>query len=287
MSRTQINIGKKIKALALDLDGTALLPNNTLGGYTIEVLKKVIACGIQVMLCTGRAIEAAEPFRAAIGAQGPMVFFNGAEVVDMPSAAMLDAALLDLEAADFGIDLVRSMGLHYQLYLPPGAYGSGKWEALLVEKLTPEAEMYREHTGIEPVVTDLKAAIKTPGLQGCVKAMFITEPERHDEIRKKLIDRFGQRIYVARTFPTFLEIMTTGVSKGAGLKTVMRHRGLDAASVLALGDEENDMLMFNAAGFSAAPSNAREKVKDAADFIFGSNAEEGLASFLEEIFYGG
>jgi Cof subfamily protein (haloacid dehalogenase superfamily) len=285
MSRAQINIGKKIKALALDLDGTALLPDNTLGGHTIDVLKKLIANGIQVMLCTGRAIEAAEPYRAAIGAQGPMVFFNGAEVVDMPSAAMLDAALLDLEVADFGIDLARSMGLHYQVYLPPGTYGSGRWEALLVEKLTPEAEMYREHTGIEPLVTDLKAAINTPGLRGCVKAMFITEPEMHDVIRKKMIERFGQRIYVARTFSTFLEIMTTGVSKGAGLKTVMRHRGLDAKSVLALGDEENDMLMFNVAGFSAAPSNAREKVQDAADFIFGSNAEEGLATFLEEIFY--
>jgi Cof subfamily protein (haloacid dehalogenase superfamily) len=287
MSRTQINIGKKIKALALDLDGTALLPDHALGGRTTEVLKKLIVDGIQVMLCTGRSIEAAEPYRAAIGAQGPMVFCNGAEVVDMPSAAMLDATLLDLEVADFGIDLARSMGYHYQFYLPPGAYGTGRWESLLVEKLTPEAVMYSEHTGLEPVVADLKAVINTPGLRGCVKAMFITEPEIHDEIRKKLIERFGQRIYVARTFPTYLEIMTTGVSKGAGLKTIMKHRGLDAASVLALGDEETDILMFNAAGFSAAPSNAREKVRGAADFIFGSNAEEGLASFLEEIFYKG
>jgi Cof subfamily protein (haloacid dehalogenase superfamily) len=287
MSRTQINIGKKIKALALDLDGTALLPDDTLGEHTIDVLKKLIASGIQVILCTGRSIEAAEPYRAAIGAQGPMVFFNGAEVVDMPSAALLEATLLDNEVADFGLDLARSMGLHYQIYLPSGTYGSGRWEALLVEELTPEAEMYREHTGIEPLVTDLKAAIKTPGLRGFVKAMFISDPAIHDEIREKMSERFGQRIYVTRTFSTFLEIMTTGVSKGAGLKTVMRHRGLDAASVLALGDEENDIFMFNTAGFSAAPSNAREKVQDAADFIFGSNAEEGLATFLEEIFYRG
>jgi hydroxymethylpyrimidine pyrophosphatase-like HAD family hydrolase len=47
--------------------------------------------------------------------------------------------------------------------------------------------------------------------------MFIVEPALHDEIRKKMIDRFDRRIYVARTFPTFLEVMNAGVSKGAGL----------------------------------------------------------------------
>jgi len=273
----------RIKALALDLDGTALMPDNTLGPRTIKVLRKLIAQGIHIIFCTGRAIEAAEQYRAAIGAQGPMVFFNGAEVVDVPSGKILSADLLDLEVVDFGIDIARNMGLHYQIYLPPGVE-SGKYEALLIDRPTPEAEMYRNHTGITPIVKDLKEAIGIPGLQGCIKAMFICDPAYHDEIRIKLLDRFGQSIYVARTYATFLEIMNAGVSKGEGLKTAMKHRGLDAKEVIALGDEENDLLMFNAAGFSAAPANAREKVKAAADYVFGSNAEEGLAAFLEEQF---
>jgi len=38
------------------------------------------------------------------------------------------------------------------------------------------------------------------------------------------------------------------------------------------------------AGFSAAPENAREKIREAADFVYGSNAEEGLAAYLEKTF---
>jgi Cof subfamily protein (haloacid dehalogenase superfamily) len=273
----------QIKALALDLDGTALMPDNTLGPRTVKILTKLIAPGVQVILCTGRAIEAAEKYRAAIGAEGPMVFFNGAEVVDMPSGKILSANLLDIEVVDFGIDTARSMGLHYQIYFPPGA-GSGKYEVLLIDKPSPEAEMYRRHTGITPIARDLKEAIGMPGLKGCVKAMFICDPKYHDEIRKKMTDRFGQSVYVARTLATFLEIMNAGVSKGEGLKTAMLYRGLDAKEVMALGDEESDLLMFNAAGFSAAPANAGEKVKAAAGYVFGPNAEEGLAAFLEDKF---
>jgi len=43
-------------------------------------------------------------------------------------------------------------------------------------------------------------------------------------------------------------------------------------------------MSFSVAGFSAAPSSAKEKVRNAADFIFGSNAEEGIVGFLEEVF---
>jgi Cof subfamily protein (haloacid dehalogenase superfamily) len=272
---------RTIKALALDLDGTALLPDNVLGGRTLRALKALMARGVEIIICTGRAIEGAEPYRAAIGTEGPMVYFNGAEIVDMPSGKVLSATLLDLDVVDFCIDLARAGGLHYQIYLPPAG---GGYEALLVEKATPEAEMYRRHTGIAPVVRNLKEAIAAPGLAGCIKAMFISDPALHEETRTKLLDRFGDRIYVARTFPTVLEVMDARVSKGAGLKTAMKHRGLEPEEVIALGDEENDLPMFGAAGFSAAPANAKEKVRAAAGRVFASNAGEGLAAFLEEMF---
>jgi Cof subfamily protein (haloacid dehalogenase superfamily) len=271
-----------IKALALDLDGTALRPDTTLSERTISVLKSCMGRGVQVILCTGRAVAGAERFRAAIGAEGPRVYYNGAEVVDMPSGAVLSAALLDLEAADFCVDLARRLDLHFQVFFPAVPGGAG--ETLMIEKDRPEAEMYRRHTGIHPVTGDLKKVIAGGGMPGCIKAMFIAEPGAQETIRSLLAERFGSRIYVARTFPTFLEIMTAGVSKGAGLRAAMKKRGLKAAEVLALGDEENDLPMFEAAGFSAAPANAKEKVREAAGVVIGSNAEDGAAEYLAALF---
>ena len=271
---------KKIKAIAIDLDGTALLPDTTLGEHTIKVLKELIKRNFQIIICTGRAIIASERYRTAIGAEGAMVYHNGAEVVDMPSGTILTTVLLKNTVVDFCVDIARSMGLHYQVYLSPS--GPGNPEILATEKYTDEAEMYRLHTGLVPLIQDIKTIISAPEPRSCIKGMFLCEPSFHDEIRQNLIKQFGDTIYITRTYPTFLEVMTAGVSKGEGLKIAMKYRGLNAESVLAAGDEENDLLMLKAAGLSAAPSNARENVKAAADFIFRSNAEEGLALFLEE-----
>ncbi|MCL2067340.1 MAG: Cof-type HAD-IIB family hydrolase [Treponema sp.] len=270
---------KKIKGLALDLDGTTLLPDTSLGERTACCLKRLISDGVQVIIATGRSTESAGHYCAAAGAAGPMVFYNGAEVVDMPSGKIMEADFLDIDVADFGIDLAREMGLHYQIYLP--ANGTNK-EMLLFEREGVEAEIYYRHTGTKPVVKDLKTAIA--GVPGCIKAMYVVDSSRHDEIRRKMKERFGDRINIIRSSPSFLEILRLGVSKGKGLTAAMRLRGLKAEEVMAFGDEENDLSMFSVAGFSAAPSSAGEKIRAAADFNYGSVAEEGLAAFLEEYF---
>jgi Cof subfamily protein (haloacid dehalogenase superfamily) len=271
-----------IKALALDLDGTILRPDTTLSERTVSVLKACMSRGIRSILCTGRAVAGAERFRTAIGAEGPMVYYNGAEVVDMPDGTVLSSTLMDLEIADFCVDLARRGGVFFQVFFP--AVPGGEGETLMIEEDRPEAEMYRRHTGIRPVLGDLKKAIGEGRAPGCIKGMFIAEPEVQEHIRPRLIERFGGRIYVARTFPTFLEVMSAGVSKGAGLRAAMEKRGLAAAELIALGDEENDLPMFEAAGFSVAPANAKEKVRQAADMVIGSNAEDGPAEYLAALF---
>ena len=281
---------KKIRGLAIDLDGTTLLPEGVLGDRTKNCLQKLISKGMHIIISTGRAIEASEKYRSAIGTEGPMVFFNGAEVADVPSGKMLHTNLISLDVVDFGADIARELGIHYQVYLPAGiSPDTGKqdpkqkWEALLIEKYGPEAEMYYKHTGVNAVIKDLKSIAAMP-LDGCIKGMFIADPALHDKVRERFKERFGDKISIVRSYPTFLEVINNGVSKGEGLRIAMEHRGLKPEEVIAFGDEENDVPMFPIAGFAAAPENAREKIRKAADFVYGSNTEEGLAVYLEKVF---
>jgi len=281
----------KIKAIAIDLDGTTLMPDTSIGERTVKTLQKLISSGMQVIIATGRAIIASEKYRNAIGAEGPMVFFNGAEVVDLPSGKLLHTSFINTDVIDHGTDIARSLGVHYQVYLPAGiSPDTGKedpqqkWEMLLIEKYGEEADLYKKHTGIVPVIKDLKILAALPDLKKCIKGMYIADPSLHDEIRKRMYDRFGDTIHILRSFPTFLEVVNAGVSKGEGLKIAMWHRGLKKEEVIAFGDEENDLPMFTAAGFCAAPESAREKIKNAADFVYGPIAEEGLAAYLEKTF---
>jgi hydroxymethylpyrimidine pyrophosphatase-like HAD family hydrolase len=211
-----------------------------------------------------------------------MVYFNGAEVVDMPGGQVLHAVTLAAEVVDFCVDLSRSMGVYYQVFFPGAAeHPQGR---LVAERQSAETEMYRNHTGIQAEIGDLKEALAAPGFKGCIKSMFLAEPEIQDAVRPKLIERFGSRIYAARTLRNFLEVMAAGVSKGSGLGLALKYRGLAPEGVIAFGDEENDLPMFETAGFSAAPANAKERVREAADWIIGSNAEDGTAVFLEDFF---
>jgi HAD superfamily hydrolase (TIGR01484 family) len=158
------------------------------------------------------------------------------------------------------------------------------WEKKKKKKYGKEAELYYNHTGITPVIKDLKSIAAMANLKGCIKGMYIADPSFHDEIRRRIYGRFGDRISVLRSFPTFLEVINSGVSKGEGLKIAMKHRGLKQQEVMAFGDEENDLSMFTAAGFCAATQSAREKNRSAADVIYGPIEKEGLAEYLEKTF---
>ena len=273
---------RRIQALALDLDGTSLRPDLSLSDRTVACLRALMDRGIQVILCTGRAVEAAEKYRVRLGLQGPGVYFNGAVVAEMPGWKTLALRLQDKETAAFCLDLARKTGIYFQAFFPGGP--EKPRQRLVAERKGWEWELYLRHTGIPAETGDLKEALADPSLPGCVKTMFIGDGESQNLIRPVIEERYGGKLYIAGTLKQFLEIMHPGVSKGEGLKTALKARGLCPSQVIAFGDEENDLPMFGLASYALAPANAKDTVRHAADRIIGANSEDGVAAFLEENF---
>jgi hypothetical protein len=276
---------KSIKALAIDLDGTVLAPGAVLSERTARTINLCAQRGLRIIITTGRAIEAAEPFRSAFAATGPMVYYNGAVVVDTPGNKILNTNLMDKKAAQFCADLAMEMGVYCQVYIPASPGESNQSQIpLLAGRDYPERGMYHKTTGMLAELADLKEALACPELQGCVKTMFLAEPEVLAAVRPKLEEHLGKGVYIAQTHRTFLEVMDARASKGTGLEFVMEYCSLKKEEVIAFGDEENDTPMFGVCGFSVAPGNAKDCVKAAADLIIASNAEDGVAAFLENFF---
>jgi hydroxymethylpyrimidine pyrophosphatase-like HAD family hydrolase len=273
---------RRIRALALDLDGTSLRPDLSLSPRTTACLRALTDRGIQVILCTGRAIEAAEKYRASLGLRGPAVYFNGAVVAEMPGWKILSATLQDRETAIFCLELARKTGLYFQAFLPGGP--EDPRQRLMAERGGAEWELYRRHTGIPAEIGDLKGVLTNPAFPGCIKTMFIGDGESQNLVRPLIEERYGGKLYVAGSHKNFLEILSPAASKGAGLRIALQARGLDPAQVIAFGDEENDLPMFGLAAYALAPTNAKEVIRQAADRIIGPNDEDGVAAFLEEHF---
>jgi Cof subfamily protein (haloacid dehalogenase superfamily) len=266
--------GSAVRAVAIDLDGTALHGDFSMSERTVRALRSCTEKGIAVILCTGRSPVAAERFRSAIGATGPMVFYNGAVVIDAGRGDLLAATLLDADICAYCVGLARRLDVHFHGFLPG--------DRLVYDRHRSESERYENRTGLVGEAVDLESLFER-GERGFIKGMFIAEGEILDRIRAELDDRFGGRIYRAKSDPTFLEVMTAGVSKGAALKTALSIRGIAREATIAFGDGENDIPLLAEAGFGVAMANAHPAVLKAADAVAPSNEEDGVASFLERL----
>src|SRR5262245_30169944 len=80
-----------------------------------------------------------------------------------------------------------------------------------------------------------------------------------------------------------LMLLPQGVGKYTGVRHVIRMLGLSARDVLAVGDAENDLELFEACGFTACPGDAVDEVKARADWIFPGQNGAAVAAALDGI----
>ena len=72
-------------------------------------------------------------------------------------------------------------------------------------------------------------------------------------------------------------------SKGSALKYLADFLSIPIKNSIAIGDDRNDISMFQASGFSVAMGNSDSKIKSLADYVTTSNNSDGVAKFLERI----
>ncbi|MCM1201666.1 MAG: HAD family hydrolase [Bacteroides fragilis] len=80
-----------------------------------------------------------------------------------------------------------------------------------------------------------------------------------------------------------LEITKSGVSKGKALGILCKKLGISLSETAAFGDSLNDLDIIKTAGIGIAMENAMREVKDAADYVTGTNDDGGVAEFIGRI----
>ncbi|MFQ3547612.1 MAG: Cof-type HAD-IIB family hydrolase [Termitinemataceae bacterium] len=267
----------KIQAIAIDLDGTTLRSDGTLGERTIQTFAACMERGIQIIICTGRSPVAAESYRAQLGIEGPMVFYNGAAVIDVPQRDLKAGTFLKADIVLGCVEIARKRDIHFHVFLPG--------DTLVYERQRSESDYYEGRTGLSGLSVDMVALFgdsqKTP--QGAIKGMFIADPAVLSDVEAELDARFNGRIYRARSHANYLEVMAAGISKGYGLSVALELRGLNPMNTIACGDAENDLPLADVAGLFICPENAVPQVKARAVQVVPGNDEEGIAQFFWQL----
>jgi Cof subfamily protein (haloacid dehalogenase superfamily) len=93
---------------------------------------------------------------------------------------------------------------------------------------------------------------------------------------------FKGKIHFTVSKPNFLEISDAAVNKGAALAFLAEKHGIPRSDVMAIGDSLNDLEMIRYAGIGVAMGNARPELIKEADYVTGTNEEDGVAQAIEK-----
>ena len=252
-----------IYLVAVDMDGTLLHNDKSISDYTINVLRKIVEKGILLVPASGRPLNG---MKAAV-----LNNVKGIKYAICSNGAMLMDVQKEKSISETGIPTEKALkALAYLEQFPVAVY-------VHTDKGTFRAEGW-EKTGLSE--KNLGEFLKTSGVNVMKMGAFVLT----DELAQKLLEKGSPIPGIAflRTGDGIIELNSTNASKGNALYILCEKLGIQLENVLAIGDNENDISMLQAAGISAAMRNAEDDVKQAAKFVAGNNEEDGAAHFLEE-----
>ncbi len=260
------------RLVLVDVDGTLVTGDRRVTERTRAAFARARAAGIRVSLATGRTFESALPFARAIGADAPLVVYNGARVQAVDGTVLREWRL-DAELARVALEEVTGADLHVSLYQD---------EAIYIAEWNGRARASAEKDGVTMVpVGDLRALLSRPPL----KLMLIGEPDFLDGLSPRLLSAFERRglspPVLVRSEPTYLEVWNAGASKGVAAAFVAERLGVAMHQVAAFGDSLNDVDLVRKAGVGVAMGNAHESLKRVAALVAPTNEDDGVAQVLE------
>lgn len=263
-----------IRMLALDIDGTLVDDDLALGERTRRAISRAIHAGIHVSLVTGRMTGSAVRFAGVLGLRDPIVGYQGALVRAMPVAEgrmgrMLYHRPLPADVARAAVRWSREHGLDPHI---------NHLETLVIRADDPYVDDYSAFLGVRAIrVSDLEAWIDRP----VTKIVAVGDPPLPTALLPEARRWLAGRAEATIAHPRFLEFMARGISKGAAVRRLARRHGIGLGSVLAIGDQLNDLEMLSAVGHGAAMPHAAAAVRDAARYVAPPVEAEGAAELIE------
>jgi len=244
--------------------------DSTLQERTIRALRATQDAGIPVIVVTGRMVKSVRQALAPAGLHAPVICYQGAVVADA-DGKWLRHEPLPLDLARETIEALAEEGYSPNVYVD---------DELYVAEATDAARAYAELNRIAfHVVGDLNEWLAEPP----TKLVAVGEPKALDQLEPRMKERFGDREYISKSLPHFLEFAQAGVTKGAGLDFLSEHLGFTKQQTIAFGDGENDVELVEWPAFGIAVENAHPRVKAVASWIAPSAEEEGVAQVLEAL----
>jgi Cof subfamily protein (haloacid dehalogenase superfamily) len=260
----------RFRLVVVDLDGTVRSRRLGIPPGVRAAVAEARVRGVRVCVATGRMWRSAEPWVRALGADPPVILYNGGQVLDFATGRTLYERRLPRDAARAALALARrDPDVQPHLYLHDRVY---------VERLHPLTDAYAADDGLTyELVPSLDALLADDDPH---KLLVIGGRERVESLQRA-VRAARLPVHDVQSEPVYLEILPPHVSKGAALVAMLEALEVAAGETIAIGDNWNDVEMIEAAGLGVAMGHAPDGVRARADHVCGTAEEEGVREVIE------
>ncbi len=244
--------------IIFDLDGTAVAarPDAQPSKHLVDVISqlKVHKPHVHLACATGRTYAWAEPVTSVLGLVDPCIVAAGTQIVDPKDGKEVWSKRLTVEAVESSLHVLADMNLDPKILIETDTPDTAKVASLI----TPDSFLLLDvqdilPSQVEELITRIKAVAN-------VEIAKVTSPR-----------------------PEFINLHITDkqATKEHAVGELKRILGVDTSNSYGVGDGYNDVHLFNAVGRKLAMGNAVPELKEVADEVIGTLANDGLAMYLE------
>jgi len=168
----------------------------------------------------------------------------------------------------FAIDIPVICGNGTQVFAPDGTL---LHEDPIPQDYALEAIDLAQARGFAPIIYTAKGLMRQ-------------DPSEVVRFQQELLRVFDGRAQIVNSgLLSLVEVMPCGVTKGTALVHILEHVGLDLEETMCLGDNCNDLDMIRRAGIGVAMGHAPPDVRQYADYVTGTNDEDGVAHAIQRL----
>jgi hypothetical protein len=256
--------------VAIDVDGTLLNSKYQLTASAEEAIETAQRAGLMVSLVSGRPRCGILEYLERLDLKTPDITSGGAFIYDPQQDHVISEERIPPETAQQVFLKARQAGVAIFSEAPYKIYFEAPADILERTPSVGRDYMIRSQDLLKE--GDLRPT----------KITMIGDPDLLRELEASL-RTLDQPIHLTSSGAKFLEANRLGINKGFALKRLANYLEIDPNSMLAIGDNHNDVSMFEVAGFSVAMGNAPARVKDKVDLVAPTNDDHGVRWTLEKL----
>jgi hypothetical protein len=259
-----------IAAVLADVDGTLVTRDKVLTPRAIDAIGQLREHGVLFAITSGRPPRGMRMLVEPLAMDGPMAAFNGGIVV-LPDMSIVDERTIRADVAPVILQTIRAYGLYVWIYRAADWY--------ITDPHAPHAERESRTVQFDPTVVPTYDGL----LDRVVKMVGVSDD--HDLVarcERAVQHQFATHVSAARSQPHYLDVTHPTANKGVVVERLSNYYRIPLGQIATIGDQPNDVLMFNRSGLSIAMGNAGDEVKQQATFVTASHEEDGFAKAIEQ-----